>query len=291
MWFDPHTRQSLPLSLHQHRWKSKKYYGLGTKDNFIILELQWAKKKASLSAFNYSELFEGFTLKKKHQTKKYSSQTLQLACPHHSSSQTPDTESCGPCADDQKLLQPEAVVPVPVTDPGEPHSCSQVQRAPTVSAQGFNTALKKQDVGKTLCHSGINKTMSKERSYKCHFGDSQLCSFSFLRNNTQNQFAFLWSSCRAKCNVTLSALTQLCPCTSAQENLSQLFFTGKQTKHIELWGRASSSTHFEILSCHASLLSTARCQSSCCILPFGKNHINDSWDRAQFHIVQKIQKL
>lgn len=30
--------QSLPLSLHQHRLNSKRYYGLRTKDNFIILE-------------------------------------------------------------------------------------------------------------------------------------------------------------------------------------------------------------------------------------------------------------
>lgn len=55
------------------------------------------------------------------------------------------------------MLQPEAVVPVSVTYSGEPHSWSHVQRAPTVSAQGLNIALKKQAVGKMLCHSGINE--------------------------------------------------------------------------------------------------------------------------------------
>lgn len=37
---------------------------------------------------------------------------------------------------------------VPVTEPGEPPSCSQVQGAPTVAAQGLNIALEKQAFGK-----------------------------------------------------------------------------------------------------------------------------------------------
>lgn len=92
--------------------------------------------------------------------------------------------------------------------------------------------------------------------------------------------------------MTLSPLKQLCPsvpCTSTQENLSQLSFTGKQTKKVTWkYGEGSPAVpilRFSLAIHHSSQQQDAKAAAAFYLL--GRTTLVIA-ERAQFHIVQKI---